>query len=310
LSYYPGTKQKYPVIIFLHGIGEGDGFGEGDLKNLKVGIGPAIAKKAEKFEFIVIFPQSGGTWSPDSDYTQDMLTALAQTERDYPVDTDRVALTGLSTGGAGVWAIGARYNDRFSALVPMASNGSHQEDAARLTHMPVRAYCSVFGDMFAGWNDVGMVNKIKELNPSADVKFTSTMTLGHDCWEDVYKGDELYQWLAKQRRASAAAAPSASASPPPISAPVIQASVVPAPPPTAAPAAPSRVSTPAPSRPAIVSTPAVRTSAPPAAPSMPAPSAPVYAPNAYIPPPAPQPVQVNPSQPARTSSPPPINTPW
>src|SRR5689334_11211017 len=29
MSYKPGSTRKYPVIVFLHGIGEGSGLGEG-----------------------------------------------------------------------------------------------------------------------------------------------------------------------------------------------------------------------------------------------------------------------------------------
>src|SRR5206468_7888531 len=100
LSYTPGTTQKYPVIIFLHGVGEGAGLGEGNLKQMTVGLGPAVARKAEDFPFIVIFPQSSGGWDPDSEYVADMFAALDQVSKEYPVDQDRVILTGLSTGGA------------------------------------------------------------------------------------------------------------------------------------------------------------------------------------------------------------------
>jgi len=303
MSYYAGTKQKYPVLIFLHGIGEGDGLGEGNLKNMTVGLGPAIARKADKFDFIAIFPQSGGTWGPDSDYAHDVFTALDEVSREYPVDPDRVALTGLSTGGAGTWAIGARYSDRFSALVPMASNGSHPDDAEKLTHMPVRAYCSVFGDLFAGWNDMGMVNKIKQLNPSADAHFYATPTVGHDCWEKVYAGDELYEWLLKQRRSSAVAAqpslPSQTASKP-----VIEAAAV------APPAAhvPPRILAPAPVHSDPVILPPSRIAAEPAPAVQAPPRVPAYVPKGYSEAPAPRPVV--PAQPSKAGSPPAINTPW
>jgi pimeloyl-ACP methyl ester carboxylesterase len=301
LSYHPGTTQKYPVIIFLHGIGEGAGLGEGDRKNLTVGIAPSIARKAGKLDFIVLFPQSDGSWNPDSDYTSDMFTALANTAREYPVDSDRIILTGISTGGAGTWAIGAKYADQFAAIVPMASNGSNPGDAARLTHTPVRAYCSVFGDVFAGWNDQGMVNRIKSINPSADAQFIATPTFGHDCWENVYNSDEFYEWAKKQRRNSGTAAPSASAPPAgPISPPVIQASLAP----------PSALSPPAaPPRPVqSVSPPsALRSISTTRAPATPSPSAQFKAAPALVHPPAPVPPAS--SVPAR-NPPPSLNTPW
>jgi len=199
----PGAAQKYPVIIFLHGVGEGAGMGAGNLKQMTVGLGPAVARKAEEFQFIVIFPQSSGGWDPDSEYVADMFAALDQVSKEYRVDNDRVILTGLSTGGAGTWEIGAKYHDRFAALVPMGSNGSKSSDAANLTDMPVRAYCSAAGDIFAGWNDQSMVNRIKKLNPNAPAQFIATPTMGHDCWENVYGGYELFTWMQQQRRGGA-----------------------------------------------------------------------------------------------------------
>ncbi|HEY4328736.1 MAG TPA: hypothetical protein VGN88_03300, partial [Phycisphaerae bacterium] len=42
MSYQKGTTKKYPVIIFLHGVGEGSGFGEGNRANMTVGLGPFV----------------------------------------------------------------------------------------------------------------------------------------------------------------------------------------------------------------------------------------------------------------------------
>ncbi len=200
MSYKPGTSQKYPVIIFLQGVGEGAGMGQGDGKNLTVGIGPFVAEQKDSFPFIVIFPQSSGGWDSESQYAQDVITALDDVAKDYPVDQDRVSLTGLSTGGYGTYVIGAKYHDRFAALVPMGSNGSDTSIADKLVNISVRAYCSESGDIFAGDNDRRMVEKIKTLGGNAE--FIQTPTSGHDCWEYVYGSGELFTWLQQQRRHS------------------------------------------------------------------------------------------------------------
>ena len=197
LGYNPANK--YPVIIFLQGIGEGQGMGQGDGKNLTVGLGPFVAAQESSFPFICIFPQSSGGWDPNSSYAEDVITALDDVTKTYSVDVDRVSLTGLSTGGYGTYAIGAKYHDRFAALVPMGSNGSDLADADKLTHVAVRAYCSASGDIFAGSNDRNMVAKIKALGGNAE--FIETPTSGHDCWEYVYGSGELFAWLQHQRRA-------------------------------------------------------------------------------------------------------------
>ncbi len=228
-SYFPGTTRKYPVIIYLHGIGEGDGLGMGNLKNLTVGLAPEVAKRADTFDFIVIFPQSDGGWSPTSVYTQDMFTAWANTAREYPVDPYRAYLTGVSTGGHGTWDIAAKYPNHFAAIVPMASNGADAGDAAKLTNTPVRAFCSVFGDIFAWNNDQSMVNSIRSLNPKADALLIKTPTFGHDCWDNAYAGYDLFYWLKQQRRSETPVAlappPAPAAKPAPVIASAKPASV-------------------------------------------------------------------------------------
>ena len=181
MSYRPTTK--YPVIIFLQGVGEGAGLGEGDGKNLTVGLGPFVELQRDTFPFIVIFPQSSGGWSADSVYADDVISALDDVIKNYSVDQDRVSLTGLSTGGYGTYVIGAKHNDRFAAIVPMGSNGSDMKAADKLTKLAVRAYCSKDGDIFAGSHDRNMVERIRSLGGNAE--FIQTPTNGHHCWEYV-----------------------------------------------------------------------------------------------------------------------------
>ena len=198
-------KQKYPVIVFLHGVGEGGSDGKACLR---VGLAPFVADRAYDFPFICIFPQSaGGGWSTDSDEEKDIFSALDVVEKTYKIDRDRISLTGLSTGGVGTWAIGGKNSDKFCALVPMGSNGTAEKWVPNLLNTPVHAYCNG-GDMFAGFtaNDSGMVDKIKALG-GTKAEFTKTDGPGHDCWEGVYADGELFTWMAAQRLNKSAAAP-------------------------------------------------------------------------------------------------------
>jgi predicted peptidase len=196
LHYDP--KQKYPVLIFLHGIGEGCAMGEGDGKQLTVGLGPAVQHQRQTFPFICIFPQSDGNWDASSEYAQDVIAALNDVSKKYAVDRDRVFLTGVSTGGYGTYVIGSRYHKLFAALVPMASNQAASAAVDKLTSVPVRAYCSQSGDPFAGINDRAMVTRINALGGHAE--FFETPTEGHNCWDYVYSDPSLYRWLKNQSR--------------------------------------------------------------------------------------------------------------
>jgi poly(3-hydroxybutyrate) depolymerase len=50
---------------------------------------------------------------------RDVFQVIADVERAYRVDPDRVYLTGLSMGGEGTWHIGLRHPDLFAAIVPV-----------------------------------------------------------------------------------------------------------------------------------------------------------------------------------------------
>jgi predicted peptidase len=200
LHYSDGGTTKYPVIIFLHGVGEG---GNDARANLTVGLAPYVADQAETFNFFVIFPQSSnGQWDPNSESATDVIAELDAVARDYRnVDLDRVSLTGLSTGGYGTWEIGAKNKDRFAALVPMGSSASAFEQAPNLVSMPIRVYHND-GDIAAAmYNDEVMVQKIQSLGGKAELFKTDGP--GHDCWDIAYGQTDLFTWLAHQRRRSA-----------------------------------------------------------------------------------------------------------
>ena len=93
-----GSKDKWPMMLFLHGSGE-----RGDvLEAVKVHGPPKLIGEGEDFPFIVVSPQSpaGRWWQPVE--LEALLDDLAKT---YKVDEDRVYCTGLSMGGFGTWSL-------------------------------------------------------------------------------------------------------------------------------------------------------------------------------------------------------------
>jgi predicted peptidase len=193
VNYSP--DKKWPVIVFLHGVGEG---GSNASDNLTVGLGPVIAKSPKTFPFIAVFPQSAsGRWPADSDQAEDIVTILDSVSKSYNVDQDRVILTGLSTGGFGTWTIGAKYRDRFAALVPMCAYSS-QEDIPKLTQMPIWAFHNSADPFVLSSSTEDMVAGINRQGGRARMTIYSAM--GHDCWIRAYGDPELYQWMLAQRR--------------------------------------------------------------------------------------------------------------
>ena len=56
-----------------------------------------------------------------------VLSALSQLKREFPIDENRVYLSGYSMGGFGTWNLGLRFPDRFAAGAPIAGGISQHE---------------------------------------------------------------------------------------------------------------------------------------------------------------------------------------
>ena len=129
LDYATNTTKKYPLMIFMHGIGE---VGDGSLAQLpKVAVnGPpkliangtfpaTFTVNGQTFSFIVISPQFSG-WPVPGDIDALYHYLISK----YRVDLDRVYITGLSMGGFETWeytgATAINYAANIAAMVSIS----------------------------------------------------------------------------------------------------------------------------------------------------------------------------------------------
>ena len=216
------TQDKlYPVILFLHGIGEG---GEDGLLQTQVGLGPAIRQARERFPFIVVFPQA----RRDQLWTGEMATlalkALDQTVEEFNGDPQRLYVTGISMGGYGTWCVAARAPDKFAAIVPICGFVNVKRldlPAERKTFIlednaftespdPYVAVASQISKVptwiFHGGADLVVSpdesRKMFQILKASgfDVKYTEYDGVGHDSWDRAYAEPDLVPWLLSHRR--------------------------------------------------------------------------------------------------------------
>src|SRR5450432_1572491 len=186
-------SNKYPAIVFLHGIGESGSDG----KNCTtVGMGPVIAKRDGNFPFIVIFPQTGWDWTSDAS-DKIMMDALHDAEKTYAIDADRIILTGMSSGGKGAWVLGARHKDIFAALVPMAGY-SATDSVPALKNMPVWAL-HINGDFIVPVSGSREMIRDLQAEGNTNVHYQEFSQVGHNCWDKAYDSGELMTWMQQQR---------------------------------------------------------------------------------------------------------------
>lgn len=120
------SSQATGLVIFLHG-GGGLGSISGDMQ-----------QELDARGWIGISPDGrawgladlGCTWNTSAAYVdsidpnvgpgqQDILDAIDWAIANFPIDTDRIYLTGFSMGGRGTYMIGLKNPDLFAAIAPM-----------------------------------------------------------------------------------------------------------------------------------------------------------------------------------------------
>jgi predicted peptidase len=130
VSYAISVPRAYhgdpvPLILALHYGGDPRGAGRDMLRIL---IQPALGELGA----IIVAPDSlDGQWSTDTN-EKAVNALLAEIEKKYAIDRQRVAVTGFSMGGAGTWYWADKYPDRFSAAIPVSGRPTPSADTWRV----------------------------------------------------------------------------------------------------------------------------------------------------------------------------------
>jgi predicted peptidase len=200
-SYGQETGERWPLLVFLHGIAKrGDTLEELDL--LKADGPPMIVEGEPDFPFVVLSPQCppNAYWELELDQVDALLDDLLA---NYAVDPNRVYLTGLSMGGFGAWHYALRDPGRFAALVPVA--GGHQPgsdavpaDICALQDTPIWVFHGLLDDVVPAWQSGVLVDALRAC--PAEVKLTLYAEADHDdAWKRAYDDPALSEWLLAQR---------------------------------------------------------------------------------------------------------------
>jgi len=139
------SSKKWPLVVSLHGawsnyannlkrlMGIGNREGEPDeLPFFSLPIWPELPKVPG----IVACPWGRGTMSYHGPGARDVLDVLEIIRRDYPIDSQRITVTGLSMGGNGTWEMALRYPDIWAAAAPVCPISNIETWAAVTDNLP------------------------------------------------------------------------------------------------------------------------------------------------------------------------------
>lgn len=192
LLYQPDEASTWPLVLFLHGMGERGS----DTSLVKVHGLPARIEAGEPFPFIMAAPQCPltATWP---EMVEDLNALLDHLLATYRVDPRRVYLTGLSMGGYGTWYLASRYPERFAAIAPICGGGLRWM-AERLKNMPIWVFHGDADTVVPISESQKMVDALR--TAGSKVRFTVYPGVGHDSWTATYANPELYDWLLTHSR--------------------------------------------------------------------------------------------------------------
>ena len=206
---YVDDNQDYPLLVFIHGLGE-NGNGTTDLDDLLVTGIPRLIDDDdwnEDLPFVVLSPQnsSGGCTSSNQ-----IANFIDYAKQNYRININRVYLTGLSCGAIGSWNyLGAYIDSQIAAVVPIAGNGNSAFNNAgcELNRVPIWAF---HGDADGTVDVNGTINPINNLLACTDpAPIDTSMVIypgvGHTSWQQTYdlsEGHDIYEWFLSHRNAN------------------------------------------------------------------------------------------------------------
>ncbi|WP_160710998.1 PKD domain-containing protein [Chitinophaga solisilvae] len=228
-DYHTNPNKRFPVIIFIHGVGELAGSNLSKplsevLKNglpnyIQQGRFPATFKSGGSTNsFIVLSPQFK-VWPGSGDVHK----LLAYAESIYRVDSGRVYVTGLSMGGGVAWGAiteGGAKSAQYAAAVMVCGaydpNASYAKPAViAANNLPVWALHNDKDPSVPVKYSRDWVAKINAIQPPIKVpaKLTIFRQDGHNAWSQAYDpnfkdpvtGLNIYEWMLQYRIDSLAA---------------------------------------------------------------------------------------------------------
>lgn len=210
---YAQTKKQYPLIIFMHGVGElGTNLAKinccGLPKHLQNrSFPPDFQVKGKHYSFIVMSPQFKRRASP-----ADVQSVIDFAKKRFRVDPARVYVAGMSLGGGSAWDYSAVYGQNAAAVVPVCGGTQPTPSLARniaSKYLPIWAIHSTGDRVVPSLWAKEWVDWIRNNNPAiaSNVKLTLWNSIDHNgTWGKAFDpntkvdGMNIYQWMLQYAR--------------------------------------------------------------------------------------------------------------
>lgn len=181
--------EVYPLVFSLHGAANGD-------PNAHKATSCMVAPGLEDLGAIIISPNGFlHQWYEGPNIIQ-VLTLVNLAKKFWPVDTNRIAVTGYSNGGNGAWFFAETQADIFSAAIPMASsyNTYDTNNNPRFIETPLYVIHGEADSLFPVDNTIAWVNATQSVGTDVTLVIAPGLTHNEPCDYYSYLQDATV-WL-------------------------------------------------------------------------------------------------------------------
>jgi predicted peptidase len=204
------ARQKYPLVLFLHGAGER---GDDNERQLVHGgrnfADPAMRRRHPAF---IVVPQCAEEkkwvevpWDAkehkapaEAGPTMKQVFALLDAlQKEFSVDANRIYGVGLSMGGYGTWDILQRKPQLYAAAIPICGGGDVAY-ADRFKDTPVWVFHGEADPAVPVSRSRDMVKALKAAGGKPI--YTEYEGVGHDSWTQTFDNRLAWEWLFAQHK--------------------------------------------------------------------------------------------------------------
>jgi predicted peptidase len=198
-------NKKYPLIVWFHGQGESDNDNTRQLSHLQKTMEFFAGSNQRDFFMIATqCPKDNNRWerslSNDDDkgdapltITGEILEAIIQ---EFPIDVNRISVTGASSGGSAAWEFVRRHPRRFAALVPGSGRPPQNAEPEPFLGTVIWA----FNNRDDKGTPFGVTERmIETINANGGNAYLTLYEVsGHDAWTPMLRDEKIIGWLILQ----------------------------------------------------------------------------------------------------------------
>jgi pimeloyl-ACP methyl ester carboxylesterase len=151
-------------------------------------------------DFIVACPFARSTMGYQGIPERDIYDVLAEVKRRFPIDEDRIYLTGVSMGGGGALRLALTRPDIWAAVAPVcpATIPGTEELAPNALNLPIRLFHGELDPAIPAASSRAWQKRL--LDEGAPVEYIEYPGVLHNAWDPAYRRGSIFEWFAPLRR--------------------------------------------------------------------------------------------------------------